>query len=75
MFEDWGEFGFRFGPFGFGFSTSAKPVRYTMTEDRHVLRVYIDPEVTKEEIRVRYVKPGVLEIEWPRKKGEEIPVE
>jgi len=30
----------------------------------------------KEEIKVRLMKPGVLEIEWPRKiKGEDIPVE
>jgi hypothetical protein len=27
----------------------------------------------KEEIKVRLVKPGLLEIEWPRAMGEEIP--
>ena len=75
MFEDWGEFGIRFGPFGFAFTSSGRPVRYLVTENAHILRVQIDPDVKKEEIRVRYVKPGVLEIQWPRKKGEEIPVE
>jgi len=29
----------------------------------------------KQDIKVRLVKPGLLEIEWPRSPGEEIPVE
>jgi hypothetical protein len=35
----------------------------------------IDSEVTKQDIKVRLVTPGLLEIEWPRRQGEEIPVE
>lgn len=37
--------------------------------------IRIDPEVKKEEIKARLIKPGLLEIEWPRAKGEEIPIE
>jgi hypothetical protein len=40
-----------------------------------MLRIWIDTEVTKQDIKVRLVKPGLLEIEWPRSQGEEIPVE
>ena len=50
-------------------------VRYRSTEKSHVLRIRIDSEVTKQDIKVRLVKPGLLEIEWPRSQGEEIPVE
>jgi hypothetical protein len=38
-------------------------------------RIRLDSAVKKEEIKVRLVKPGLLEIEWPRATGEEIPVE
>jgi hypothetical protein len=31
--------------------------------------------VKKEEIKARLVRPGLLAIEWPRSKGEEIHVE
>jgi hypothetical protein len=75
MFEDWEDFGFRFGPFGVGFSGTGRTVRYARTETTHVLRVRLNPEVKKQDIKVRLVKPGVLEVEWPRTKGEEIPVE
>jgi hypothetical protein len=47
----------------------------TQTETSHLLRIRIDPTVQKETIKVRLVSPGLLEIEWPRVKGEEIPVE
>ncbi|HXH05226.1 MAG TPA: hypothetical protein VNI83_01415 [Vicinamibacterales bacterium] len=72
MFEE--EFGIRIGPLGFGWG-GGRTVRYLRTETSHVLRLTLDPDVRKEEIKVRLVKPGVLEIEWPRAKGEEIPVE
>ncbi|MEW6456408.1 MAG: hypothetical protein AB1410_06840 [Acidobacteriota bacterium] len=76
-FEDlWEDLGIRIGPFGFGFHGQGRPVRYTRTEKFHVLKIKINPDVKKEEIKVRLTKPGVLEIEWPRKvEGEEIPVE
>ena len=76
-FEDyWGEFGVHMGPFGFGFFGPRRPVRYSRTADSHILRLQINPNISKEEIKVRLVKPGVLQIEWPRKpEGEEIPVE
>jgi hypothetical protein len=37
--------------------------------------IRIDSEVTKQDIKVRLVKPGLPEIEWPRSLGEEIAVE
>ena len=40
-----------------------------------MLRIWIDTEVTKQDIKVRLVKQRLLEIEWPRSQGEEIPVE
>ena len=39
------------------------------------VRISIDREVKREEIKARLVKPGLLEIEWPRAKGEEVPIE
>jgi hypothetical protein len=40
------------------------------------LKVRLDPELKRPDIKVRLQKDGVLEIEWPRKaEGEEIPVE
>lgn len=76
-FEDeWGEFGIHMGPFGFGFFGPRRCCRYSRTESSHILRLMISPEVRKEEIKARLVKPGVLEIEWPRRsQGEKIPVE
>ena len=71
MFDE--EFGFRIGPLGFGWS-GGRSIRYTETETSHVLRISIDPDVKKDQIKARLVKPGVLEIEWPRAKGEEIPI-
>jgi len=75
MFEDWEDFGFRFGPLGVGFTGPGRMVRYARSENSHILRVRIDPEVKKSDIKARLVKPGVLEIEWPRGKEEDIPVE
>jgi hypothetical protein len=76
-FEDyWGDFGIHMGPFGFGFFGPKRPVRYSRTVDSHILRLQINPRITKEEINVRLVKPGLIQIEWPRRpEGEEIPVE
>ncbi len=74
MFEEWEEF-IRIGPFGIGFGSLGRSIKYTRTETSHILRIRIDPEVKKEEIRARLVRPGLLEIEWPRRKGEEIPIE
>jgi hypothetical protein len=73
--EAWEEFGFRFGPFEVGFSGLGQFIKRTRTETSHILRIQIDPAVKKEEIKVRLVRPGLLEIEWPRRTGEEIPVE
>jgi hypothetical protein len=73
--ETWEDFEFRFGPFGFGFGNVGQYTRHTRTETSHIMRIRIDPAVKKEEIKARLVRPGPLEIEWPRSKGEEIPVE
>jgi hypothetical protein len=74
--DEWGEFGVHMGPFGFGFFGPRRSFRYSRTENFHIIRLRISTEVKKEEIKVRFVKPGVVEIEWPRRpQGEEIPVE
>ena len=73
--ETWEEFGFRFGPFEFGFSSLGQFTKHTRTETSHLLRIRIDPAVKKEDIKARLVRPGLLEIEWPRSKGEEIRIE
>lgn len=73
---EWDDFGIHVGPFGFGFCGTGRAVRYSRTENSHILRLKINRDVKKEEIKVRLVKPGVLEIEWSRRsQGEEIPVE
>jgi HSP20 family molecular chaperone IbpA len=73
--EGWEDFGFRFGPFEVGFSGLGQFIKRTRTETSHVLRIRIDPAVKKEEIKARLVRPGLLEIELPRHKGEDIPIE
>ena len=74
--NEWDDFGIHVGPFGFGFCGPRRFVRYSRTENSHILRLRISPEVKKEEIKARLVKPGALEIEWPRRsEGQEIPVE
>jgi len=75
--EFWDEpFGLRLGPWGF-WAGPYRPfgVRYSRTEASHILRIRIRPTVKKEEVKVRMVEPGVLEVEWPRRRGEEIPIE
>lgn len=70
-------FDFRFGPFGSGF-WGIRPfkMKYARTKDSHILRIRLSGEPKKEEIRVRWLKEGVLEIEWPkREEGEEIEIE
>jgi hypothetical protein len=74
VFEEWEDFGIRFGPFGVAVGGAGR-VRYRSTEKSHVLRIRLGAEVQKQDIKVRLVKPGVLEIEWPRSQGEEILVE
>ena len=71
-------FDIRIGPFGMGAYFGSKPfkVKYSRTSDSHLLRFQISKDVKKEEIKARLVEPGMMELEWPRKKkGEEIPVE
>lgn len=73
--ESWEGFGFRFGPFEMNVSGLAHFIQHRRTETSHVLRIRLDPAVKKEDIKARLVGPGLLEIEWPLPKGEEIPVE
>jgi hypothetical protein len=76
MFEDiWEDFGIRIGPFGIGFGGLGQAITHTRTEASNILRIRIAPEVKKEEIKARLVRPGLLEIEWPRSKGEDIRIE
>ncbi len=70
-------FAFHIGPWGFWFGPY-RPfrVRYRRTEKSHILRIYFDRDMRREEIKARPIEPGVLEIEWPRaERGEEIPIE
>ncbi len=71
----WEAFGVRIGPFGIDITSPGQAIMQTQTETSHLLQIRIDPTVQKETIKVRLVSPGLLEIEWPRVKGEEIPVE
>ncbi|MGA1869478.1 MAG: hypothetical protein ACMUJM_13145 [bacterium] len=77
--EEWDDlFDIRVGPFGMGAFFGPRPfkIRYSRTSDTHLLCLRINKDVKKEDIRVRYVEPGIIEVEWPRQtKGEEIPVE
>lgn len=74
--EEWDEFEFHIGPVGISWSWPWKFVRYNRTRDSHILRVKIDPSIQKQDIKARLLKPGVLEIEWPRsKRVEDIEVE
>ena len=75
--EDW--FDFKFGPFRMGFGIPASPFKmdYSRTKDSHILTLHLDPELKKEDLKVRLIKGGILQIEWPREtqEGEEIKVE
>jgi hypothetical protein len=74
-FED--IFDFRFGPFHMS-SGFARPfqVGYARTAESHIVKLKLQPDIKKEDLRVRLQEGGVLEIEWPRKTtGEDIPVE
>ena len=77
--EEWDEgFDIRFGPLRMGFGPSLRPfkLKYSRTKDSHLLRLRLNPELKKEDIKVRWLKEGILEIEWPRRvEGEEIEIE
>jgi hypothetical protein len=73
--DAWEAFGIRIGPFGIDINSPGQAITQTQTETSHRLQIRIDPAVKKETIKVRLVSPGLLEIEWPRGQGEEIPVE
>jgi len=79
-FEDfWENFGIKIGPYGIGLHGPTKfhrHIKYARTDKSHLLKIKIDPEIKKEEIKARLLKPGVIEIEWPRReKGEDIPID
>jgi hypothetical protein len=65
--------GIHIGSFGIDINSSGQAI--TQTETSYLLRIQLDPSVKKETIKVRLISPGLLEIEWPRVKGEEIPIE
>jgi len=75
--EFWDDFfDFRIGPFRMGASFRPFRASYSRTKESHILKLRLDPELKKTDIKVRLLKDGVLEIEWPRKaEGEEIPIE
>ncbi len=61
--------------FGIDITSSGQAITQTQTKTSYLLRIRIDPSVQKEMVKVRLVSPGLLEIEWPQVKGEEIPIE
>jgi hypothetical protein len=67
--------GIHIDAFGIDINSSGQAITQTQTETSYLLRIRLDPSVKKETIKVRLVSPGLLEIEWPRVKGEEIPIE
>ena len=67
--------GIHIDSFGIDINSSGQAITQTQTETSHLLRIRIDPAVQKETIKARLVSPGLLEIEWPRVTGEEIPIE
>lgn len=74
--ELWEDFDIRIGPFRWGIHGIRRNIRYTRTEDRHLLRIRINPDIKKEEIKARLLKPGLVELSWPiKKKAEDIPVD
>lgn len=78
--EFWDDFfDFRFGPFRMGVGSSPRPfkISYSRTRESHVLRLRLNPDIKKENLKVKLLKGGVLEIEWPREleEGEEIEIE
>jgi hypothetical protein len=73
--DAWEAFGIRIGPFGIDINSPGQAITHTRTETSHLLQIRIDPAVKKETIKARLVRPGLLEIEWPRVQGEEIRIE
>jgi hypothetical protein len=73
--DAWEAFGIRIGPFGIDINSPGHAITRTRTETSHLLQIRLDPAVKKETIKVRLVRPGLLEIEWPRVQGEEISIE
>jgi hypothetical protein len=71
----WEACGICIGPFGIDINSSGQAITHTRTETSHLLQIRLDPAAKKETIKVRLVRPGLLEIEWPRVQGEEIPIE
>ncbi len=71
----WEGFGIHIGSGGIDITSPGQAITQTQTETSHLLQIRIDPAVTKARIKARLVSPGLLEIEWPRGTGEEIPVE
>ena len=73
--DAWEAFGIRISPFGIDINSPGHAITRTRTETSHLLQIRLNTTVKKETIKVRLVRPGLLEIEWPRVKGEEIPIE
>ena len=73
-FDDF--FDLRFGPFQMsGFSRPFR-VGYSRTSDSHIVKLKLQRNIEKKDIKVRLQEDSVLEIEWPRStKGEDIPID
>ena len=50
--------------------------KYIQDETSNIVQFSIDPEITRDQIKVKLVEPGTLQVEWPKlDKSEDIPVE
>lgn len=47
-------------------------VRYFQTDTHNLIRINLDSELRKEQIKVLFISPNVIEVKWPR--GEQIPL-
>lgn len=74
VFDDF--FDFRFGHFQMsGFSKPFK-VGYSRTSDSHIVKLKLQKDIEKKDLKVRLQEGGVLEIEWPCSiKAEDIPID
>ena len=76
--EDWDDlFGIKIGPFGMGAYFGPKPfrVRYSKTADSHLIRLKVNQDVKKEEIKVNRSKDLVARNDrYRRQRATEIPL-
>ena len=58
-------FDFRFGPFRMGGFARPFKIGYSRTSESHIVKLMLNRELEKKDIKVRLQEGNVLEIEWP----------